>query len=95
MSFFKTLFGGSKPDPGLQGPMQTVEHDGYLIEAAPMQEGDQFIVAGTISKDFGSERKSHRFIRADRAPTAGDAADMTVRKAKQIIEQLGDRMFDA
>ncbi len=96
MSFLKSLFGGgskSVPTSGTGTPALTVDHEGYLIEATPYLEGGQYQVAGTISKEIGGERKVHKFIRADRAPSMDEAADMSIRKAKQIIEQVGERMF--
>lgn len=95
MSFLKSLFGRAKQaaSSGPGAPIRSEEHEGYLIEATPYLEGGQYQVAGTISKEIGGERKVHKFIRADRAPSVDDAADMSVRKAKQIIEQVGERMF--
>ena len=96
MSFWKSLFGGGSSAPSEPaGPVRTEEHEGYTIEASPLRDGDQFVVAGTISREIGGERRVHKFIRADRSPGIDDAAEMTVRKAKQIIEQSGERMFDA
>ena len=96
MSFLKSLFGGKLAiaSGSAAGPIRSVEHDGYLIEAAPLAEGGQFLVAGTISRQIDGERKVHRFVRADRSPTIEDAAEMTLRKGRQIIEQVGTRMFD-
>ena len=97
MSFWKSLFGGGKAAGSAGGPAapsRTLEHEGYLIEATPYLENGQYQVAGMISKEIGGMRKEHRFVRADRLTTIEDAAEMSVRKAKQIIEQSGDRMFD-
>jgi hypothetical protein len=94
MSFLKSLFGGGKSGSAAPaGPVRSEDHEGYRIEAAPIREGDQFLIAGTISKEIGGERREHRFIRADRAPSLEAATEMTLRKAKQIIEQSGERMF--
>jgi hypothetical protein len=98
MSFWKSLFGGAKGSPaGVAGtpaaPIRTIEHEGYLIEAMPFLDGGQYLVAGTISKEIGGERREHKFIRADRCPTIEDAAEMTLRKGKQIIEQSGERIL--
>lgn len=94
MSIWKSLFGGGKSASDVPaGPVRSEDYEGYRIEAAPFRDGDQFLVAGTISKEIDGERKEHKFIRADRCPSIDDAAEMTVRKAKQIIEQSGDRMF--
>lgn len=95
MSFWKSLFGGARPSTpsGHAAAVRTLEHEGYLIEATPMQDGGQFLVAGTISKMIGGELKSHKFIRADRLATLEDAAAMSIRKGQQIIDQTGERMF--
>ena len=95
MSFFKSLFGGGKSAASHAPtvPVLSVEHEGYLIEAMPFLEGGQYQIAGTISKEVGGELKVHKFVRADRAPALDDAAEMSIRKGKQIVEQVGERMF--
>ena len=92
MSFLKSLFGRSTP-AAPPGPVRREEHEGFVIEASPMADGGQYLVCGTISKEVGGERREHRFIRADRCPAIEDAADMTIRKGKQIIDQMGERIF--
>ena len=39
-------------------------------------------------------RKEHRFIRADSHPVYDDAVTFTLSKARQMIDQMGDRLFD-
>jgi hypothetical protein len=92
MSFWKKLFGGGGDSGG--APVRSAEHNGYTIEARPYQEGGQYQVAGTISKQVGEARKEHRFIRADRFPTVEEAADFALMKGRQIVDQQGDRIFD-
>lgn len=94
MSFWKKLFGGGGGSTAPAGPVQTVEHKGYTIEARPYSEAGQFQVAGVISKGDGDARKEHKFIRADRFPTMDEAAEFSVMKGRQIIDQQGDRIFD-
>jgi hypothetical protein len=95
MSFWKKLFGGSGGGAGEStGPARSAEHKGFTIEARPYQEGGQFQVAGTISKQVGEATKEHRFIRADRFPTQEEAADFALMKGRQIIDQQGDNLFD-
>jgi hypothetical protein len=95
MSLWKSLFGSAKADAAASaGPIREEDYEGYRIEAVPFQEGGQWQVAGTISKEIGGERKVHRFIRADRLAGADDAAEMAIRKGKQIVDQVGERMFD-
>ncbi len=94
MSFWKKLFGGGgggSAEPA--GPAQTVEYNGFTIEARPYSEAGQFQVCGVISKGEGETRREHKFIRADRFPTMDEASEFSVTKARQIIDQQGDRIF--
>jgi hypothetical protein len=50
-------------------------------------------MCGVIEKEIGGEMKSHRFIRADRFAGKDDAVEMTFLKARQIIDQNGERLF--
>ena len=99
MSFLKKLFGGGEKAgaSGGAGDRKTVaelDYKGCHIAAQPYLEGGQYQVAGTITKSFDGVEKSHRFVRADRFPDAAGAADMTLMKARQIIDQNGDRIFN-
>ncbi len=98
MSFLKSLFGfggGSSGAPATPKTIREVEHNGYKIEAQPYAESGQFQVAGLISKTIGGESKVHRFVRADRFGSIDDAAEISLLKARQMIDQQGDRIFDA
>jgi hypothetical protein len=95
MSFWKKLFGGGAGEAaGSDTPVQTAEHKGFIIEARPYRESGQFQVAGVIAKGEGEARREHKFIRADRFPTVEEAADFALMKGRQIVDQLGDRVFD-
>jgi hypothetical protein len=71
----------------------TVEYEGYRIRPAPYRTKDQYQTAGTIEKDTPEGVKEHRFIRADTYSSRDDAIAFTISKAKQIIDQQGDRIF--
>ena len=92
MSFWKSWFGGGNR-AGPEKPVHEIEHNGFLIQAVPYAEGGQFQVAGVISKDVGGVRKEHRFVRADRFSALDDAAEFSILKARQIIDQQGERLF--
>ncbi len=94
MSFWKSLFGGKQAAPSGPRTVSEADHKGFRIEAQPYAEGGQYQAAGVISKEIGGEIKSHRFIRADRFPTIEDAAEFSLMKARQIIDQQGVRIFD-
>jgi hypothetical protein len=93
MNFLKKLFGGGSTPGPEAAPAATTEHAGFTIKATPYQEGGQWQMCGIIEKDMDGELKSHRFIRADRFPDREQAAEFTTAKARQIIDQMGDRVF--
>jgi len=71
----------------------SVEYKGYRIRPTPYRANDQYQTAGTIEKDTPEGVKEHRFVRADTYHNRDDAIAFTVVKAKQIIDQQGDRIF--
>jgi hypothetical protein len=93
MSFWKKLFGGGGGDAAEEAAGDPVEHNGFTIRATPFTEGGQYQTCGVISKEIGGEVKEHRFIRADRFASKQDAVDVTLRKARQIIDEQGDKIF--
>jgi hypothetical protein len=97
MSFLRSLFGigGSKGEAG-GGPAATAkeaEHKGFIIRATPYKEGGQFQTAGTIVKEIDGQMKEYKFVRADRFSTLEEAADLSLSKGRQIIDEQGERMF--
>ena len=92
MSFLKSLFsrGGGEAKPAAASE----RYNGFTITAVEMKSGSEYQLAGTIEKEIGGEVRSARFIRADKFPTADDAAAAALRKGQQIIDEQGDRVFD-
>jgi hypothetical protein len=97
MGIFSRLFGrgGSAGAESEGAPGEAVEHKGYRIRPAPFRDGSQFQTAGIIEKDFPDGRKEHRFIRAEKHASRDEAVSFTVTKARQIIDERGDGMFEA
>jgi hypothetical protein len=98
MSFLKSLFGigGSKGETS-GGPAATAkeaEHKGFIIRATPYKDGGQYQTAGSIVKEVGGEMKEYKFVRADRFSTMEEAADLSLSKGRQIIDEQGERLFD-
>ena len=91
MSFWKSLFGGSS---GGEKASEPVEYNGFTIRAAPYKDQGQYQTAGIIEKDVGGVRKEHKFIRADRHASYDDAVEFSLAKARQIIDQQGERIFN-
>lgn len=94
MSFWKKLFGGGGSSEAAAEPAsQPVEYNGFTIKPAPYKSEGQYQTAGTIEKEVDGTVKEHKFIRADRHPSYDDAVEFTLAKARQIIDQMGDRIF--
>jgi hypothetical protein len=93
MSFFKKLFGGGSQEKAEPAPAAAAEHDGFSILATPYQDQGQWQMCGVIEKVVGGETKSHRFVRADRFASREQAAEFTLAKARQIIDQMGETVF--
>jgi hypothetical protein len=94
MSFFKKLFGGGKvaSDAGVSaGPSE--EHNGFTLTATPFSEAGGYQLCGVISKEIDGTLKEHRFVRADRLPSLDEAALFTLRKARQLVDEQGDKLF--
>jgi hypothetical protein len=92
MSILSRLFGG-----GGKTPPATVEpetHEGFRIYAEPADEGGRWRINARIEKEVGGELKTHRLIRADTLDSRQAAADATLAKARQIIDEQGERLFD-
>lgn len=91
MSILSWLFGGKSS--GEEAPQASVEHEGYTITPTPIPEGGQFRLCGVISKNIDGELREHRLVRADILPSIDVANEFTIRKAKQAINEQGDRIF--
>ena len=87
------LFGGGASGAGRQDAGNTVEYKGYVIRPAARREGSQWLTVGVISKAFDEDVKEHHFIRADTYGTKQDADACSILKAKQIIDEQGDKLF--
>jgi len=90
VSFLKKLFGGGAA-PAKQAA--AVEYKGFSIRPDPFPSGNQFQTAGVIEKEIDGETKVHRFIRADRHGSREEAESFAIDKAKQIIDEQGERIF--
>lgn len=88
-SSLKSMFSGGETTPKEPEAMPSVEYNGFTITPAPVQEDTGFRINGTINKGD----QTHTFIRADTLPNADSCAQEMIRKAKQMIDQQGDRIF--
>jgi hypothetical protein len=94
MSFWKSLFGGGEKSETEGKPGEPVEYNGFTLRAAPYKAEGQYQTAGIVEKEVNGVRKEHKFIRADRHASYDDAVEFSLQKARQIVDQSGDRIFD-
>ena len=91
MSILSRLFGGkSKP---AEAP-KAEEYNGYRIFAEPIKEGSTYRLAARIEKDTPDGVKSHQVIRADTFGDVDEATEISAAKARQVVDQMGDAIFD-
>jgi len=96
MRFLKKLFGGADGAEDADrsaAPGAEDEYKGCHIAATPKSEGGHYRLCGLITKDFDGETREHQFIRADMFASADEAAEATLRKARQVIDERGDGLF--
>ena len=84
MSIFKKLFGG-----GVAPEAEPESHNGFTIRPEPIRDGDQWRICAVIEKDG----RTHRLIRADTMGDRGQAVEASVGKARQMIDEQGERLF--
>jgi hypothetical protein len=94
-SFFRNLWVSlsGKATERDEPSAEPVEYKGYRIRPAPYPSKGQYQTAGVIEKIFGAETKEHRFVRAETHASKDDAVSFSIAKAKQIIDEQGDRIF--
>ncbi|KZN14221.1 HlyU family transcriptional regulator [Marinomonas sp. TW1] len=92
LSGLKGLFSGG--EAAAEKTEDAIEYNGYQIIPSPMKDGGQYRVAATITLGEGEEQKRHNFIRSDLMPNRDECIEITVRKAKLTIDQLGKNLFN-
>lgn len=90
MSIFSKLFGGGEPSEPA-GPNEI--YKGFRIFAEPAKEGSRFRVGARIEMDDGDDTRTHHLIRADVLETRELAVEVSVSKARQVIDEQGARIF--
>jgi hypothetical protein len=90
MSILSKLFGGGGTKPP---ETKSEEYNGFKITPQPMKEGSKYRIGALVEKEIGGEMQSHTLIRADTLDDLQGANDASIGKAKQLIDQMGERLF--
>jgi len=93
MSLLSRLFGGKSGGDTPPPAQPAEEYKGCRITATPIKEGGQFRISARIEKDVDGQTLRHDLIRADTVGTLEEATSISLSKARQVIDQLGDRVF--
>ena len=72
---------------------EPLEYNGYLIRPTPYARGGGYQTCGVITKEVAGDVKEHSFVRAETHPSRDAAIEFSVAKAKQLIDEQGDRLF--
>ncbi|WP_375255762.1 HlyU family transcriptional regulator [Yoonia sp.] len=86
---FSKLFGSRK-----QPEQEPETYKDFAVYPAAQKDSDGFRLAARVEKQVGGDLKVHHLIRADILNTQEAANAAAVVKAKQLIDQMGDRLFE-
>lgn len=90
----KRLFSGKDSAKTETQVVSSAQYNDFEIRAAPVKDSNGWRVTGTVVKEIDGTLKEHYFVRADSCPDRESAAALTLRKARQLIDERGDRIFD-
>jgi len=92
MSILSRLFGGGGAKRDALG-FPAEDYNGYSITPVPQEDEGGYRVAARIEKEIGGEVQVHHLLRADVLRDRDEAAAVSLRKAKQVIDEQGERIF--
>lgn len=89
MSLLSKLF-GSRPKTPAPAEGKPEDYNGFTIIPTPIRDGSRFRLSARIEKGD----RIHTLIRADMLDDLDGANAASVAKAKRMIDEQGDRLFD-
>lgn len=92
LSSISKLFSASASTPTSEAA-ESIEYKEYVITPTPQSDQGQYRVSAIITKGEGEQQQSHTFIRSDLVASRDECIELTIRKAKLTIDQLGDQIF--
>jgi len=94
LSTLTSLFSSdNKNAPEAASVEESTEYKGFTITPSPISEGGQYRLSAAITKQINEQQQTHTFIRSDVVASRDDCIEMTIRKAKIAIDQMGDSIF--
>ncbi|MXZ80283.1 MAG: hypothetical protein F4Z15_02715 [Gammaproteobacteria bacterium] len=90
MSFLKNLFASSRPAPS----QKEVEiYKGFRIQPCPSNRSHGWTTEAIVTMEKDGTTQTHKFIRADISFNRDDAVQLSLTKARAMIDQMGERIF--
>jgi hypothetical protein len=87
------LFGGAREAAGAAAA-DPVEYNGFQITPAPARTTGGWNTAGLITKTVAGEVREQAFVRVDTHSDRDAAIAFSITKARQIIDEQGERLFE-
>jgi hypothetical protein len=92
IGFFKKLFTGAAAPARAAA---SIEYEGFEVIAMPRAVKGGWSTEGVIRKHVDGEVREVAFIRADTCMSENDAVATAQNKARKIIDERGDKVFDS
>ncbi|MFQ3361549.1 MAG: HlyU family transcriptional regulator [Alphaproteobacteria bacterium] len=83
----KTIISGSSSSP-------EIIYKDFTIIPKPRKVDGSWLTVGIIRKTIDNSIQEKEFIRTDNFASKHDASDCAARKAKIIIDEMGDKIFE-
>lgn len=94
LTWLKRMLGGAGATNAGAKPAEPLRYQGYDIVAAPVEQGGQYRISGTIQQPSESgDGQSIPFDRADTFPDRETAIRMTQLKARLFIDEQDTPLF--
>lgn len=68
-------------------------YHGFTVLAMPRAEGATWRIAGEIHREGADGPHVYTFVRVDTASDHDAAVQLSLRKARQLVDENGDRLF--
>lgn len=87
------LFGSGGEDRGEPELAGSERYEGFELQARPRHEGRVWRVAGRICRPDDPDGPRHDFIRVDTMTSHEEAVQLSLTKARQLVDERGERLL--
>jgi hypothetical protein len=91
IKFLKNLLSGVAGETDNTEPITV--YKGFNIQPSPQDQSGGWSTEAIISKEIDGQTQTHHFIRADKTSSKQGAIELTISKAKTMVDQSGEKIF--